>query len=466
MKYSENKYEVRGYWWLPSHPEDEEKIRGSLSFSAGQEIKLVLDSSLQLKYPQEIELFSNIPLIYGESLNGTKRITVCNCREISTGTDGVTIICSNFYSGNEQVEPESTKFKSVVVKFTYLESFIERRAIKYQFTKNMKKHSLKYHKQADIITKISDFQFEVRIKKDFNFELKEFSGSLDTWECVEITPKTPQNFQWFFDRINKIKILLSILIRYPVMITQTQFESEHKVNLTDDFFSKYNSGINYYHRHTYYPDKVIWPSRIPFNFRVIENYWNAILNSWLADNGNLETCSEILFGVISNQDAPIAFQFTTLLEAIESYQRGLRTNYYLPEKDYDSIKEYLLNSINQGNITNSGLIEALKNKIKYGNEYSLRKRLTNLLNEIPEDVKVLITENDQNFISRIVDTRNYLIHRDETLQSKILNNVGIFNAVIKLRILLEFYILRDLGIPEELVSSIISSHQCYKLKVS
>jgi len=456
-KYLEKNYEYRGNWWLPNHPDD--KIAGTVFYNSEQEIKLELDNSLILKYSKEIDFFSNIPLIYGISIDGSKKFTICDAREIKIDSGRGILNCGCFFCGYVYVNPEISKFTSAIVELSYLDSFIGRNPLKYKFTKNLKNHTLRYNKQSDIVTKILDLDLITRIKNDPQFDFGRRSMNVKYCEYLVLNPKKPQLKTWYLDVILMFRKLLSILVRYPVKTIHIEFETKTEKK-DDDIFSKYHKGISYYQNYKYLPYKEIPSSNLPFAYSKIEYYWSNILNTWFKKNETLDVCSTILYGVLSNQESPIEFQFLSLLEAIESYQRCSGINKYLSEDEYKPIKEKINTSINMCKTIDS-LKDSLKNKIKYGNEYSLRKRLMTLIEDLPVEIQDLITDNDNGFVSRTVDTRNYLIHRDETIKANCFNYKEMLNAMFNLKTLLEFCIIRDIGVPVDIIISTMTTHPFY-----
>ncbi len=82
------------------------------------------------------------------------------------------------------------------------------------------------------------------------------------------------------------------------------------------------------------------------------------------------------------------YKFLSLVSALESYHRGLFGNKY-----YD---------VNRG-----------KKK-----KYFLKKRLDELLEDLNEELRVLITNSPDSFTENVVITRNYYVHLDGGLKAK------------------------------------------------
>lgn len=84
------------------------------------------------------------------------------------------------------------------------------------------------------------------------------------------------------------------------------------------------------------------------------------------------------------------------------------------------------------------------------------------MENIPDPIVYLITNNDKNYFCRIVDTRNYLVHRDESLKSKVLDNKEMFNVSEKLKLIIEFLLLREIGLTDDTLKDIMTKHRSYQ----
>jgi len=85
-------------------------------------------------------------------------------------------------------------------------------------------------------------------------------------------------------------------------------------------------------------------------------------------------------------------------------------NYELPEEEHAKRLEEIIKA------APSQHKEWLKNKLAYSNEPSLRKRLKEIFNEIRDVIPKEIFPDEEYFIGKVVDTRNYLTHYDKRLK--------------------------------------------------
>ena len=90
--------------------------------------------------------------------------------------------------------------------------------------------------------------------------------------------------------------------------------------------------------------------------------------------------------------------------------------------------------------------------MRYANEISLRKRLRQMLD--PFASLYGGSKTVTSFVGRVVDTRNYLTHYDESLANRALRGEDLWNLCRKLEGLLQLHFLLLIGLDETVVSTI------------
>jgi len=90
----------------------------------------------------------------------------------------------------------------------------------------------------------------------------------------------------------------------------------------------------------------------------------------------------------------------------------------------------------------------LSKRLEYGYEYSLRKRLNDIVGSLNDAVQKRITGGNSNFVAECADTRNALVHEGGGgIESKGL--VAMHRTNRQLRALLNVLIWKQLGLPDE-----------------
>lgn len=142
-------------------------------------------------------------------------------------------------------------------------------------------------------------------------------------------------------------------------------------------------------------------------------------------------------------------EFVTLLQTLEAFHRSLGSKQFLSKRSYERIKLRLIDAIPDD--VEDDHRQSLESKIEYGYEYSQRKRIRELIDSLPEWLRTSLAKKVPSFLGRIIDTRNYYTHYDNSAKDGIMTEreVAIVNRA--LRVLLRFLLLRHIGVPQELI---------------
>lgn len=97
---------------------------------------------------------------------------------------------------------------------------------------------------------------------------------------------------------------------------------------------------------------------------------------------------------------------------------------------------------------------SLEGRLRYINEYSLRKRLKLLIRDT-NAVFHYFVDHPNEFINNVVDTRNYLTHYSRTSESTAVRGKALYPLTEKVKILVEIILMRELGFSFEKIDEII-----------
>jgi hypothetical protein len=180
-------------------------------------------------------------------------------------------------------------------------------------------------------------------------------------------------------------------------------------------------------------------------YEIIKDEFPEVVNQWLSKSKQAELATNIFCWSSKMNFHSLDTMFMMSAQIAESYHRSLSTGIYMDQDEYEqNILPRLLANIPSELDDDQKM--SLKNRLKYGNELSLRKRLQQLFNRIPENVQKCIAGDIRQFISKSVDTRNYFTHYDHDSQQKAFENKYVLIAAERMRILVVANLLQDLGI--------------------
>jgi hypothetical protein len=152
-------------------------------------------------------------------------------------------------------------------------------------------------------------------------------------------------------------------------------------------------------------------------------------------------------------------EFLSLIQALESYHRRVDDGKYVSDDDYTQIYETLISAIPQE--LDNDFRESLEQKLKYHNEFSLRKRLKELLKKCGAVGNLLIHDNER-FVEDVVTTRNFLTHYDKSIEMKAKTGQELYRLVQKMKFILEIGFLIELDMPVETIKALVSQNQRYQ----
>lgn len=144
------------------------------------------------------------------------------------------------------------------------------------------------------------------------------------------------------------------------------------------------------------------------------------------------------------------------MQALESFHRVKMGGKYLSNEAWQPYRTALAEKISSE--LDADHKESLKSRIKYGNEFSLRKRVGELLETLDEKVSSSLSPTDKYFTADLVDTRNYLTHYDDELKGVALKNADLYWVNQRLRVLITILLLKEIGIREEFTVNLMKKH--------
>lgn len=443
--------EFIGDWFLPNS-ENSKKIAGTLSWSPQRASLDLHDAFAPLNGTVCGDEFQSYPIVYGTTIN-CKFITMLEAtggaKGFSFGPAGINQtekVASSLVVVGGHVTPE-THYKEIRVRIPGLQIWIGRRGIQQTFLHKTE------HSSNGVVYQIDSLPEETMEVPSLPATLgwgidRRFSGdliseiSVRSAACLRIQPVQPQKLDWYFEQIGKATTLLAFMAGSPMSpdhitakVADYDLEVEVLVALCDAKYCEHMSGSNFY---------------------MLRNDMGADLGAvfmkWFELYDTFAAPSQLALSVLNSKDLWLHVEFLTLMQALEGFHRATMPGLYTTEPEYETIQKTLSNAI--PNTVSSDHKDALKARIKYGNEISLRKRLDALVKRLPIELRQNILGNDGSVPKSWVDTRNYYTHWDETSRESVLDGIGMHRAGVRMKHLLRALYLDLVGIPH---SAIIKS---------
>ncbi|MFJ7891376.1 HEPN domain-containing protein [Lysinibacillus xylanilyticus] len=431
-------FELNGIWWLPN---EETKYKGTLIYS---------NDGISLKIIEERNPFNGnkLPIILGNTDKGLVTLIdgfVSSANKTLYTSEGsinistIKLVFKKFILGERYDTLEKVKFDYLKVKFTGLEWWYLADPFIYD------------HEKGGIVLDMDTFtEFNVRVDSldafiGSSYTIVEsskmfFNKKLNFIPYIRIKPDEPQSLEWYEKVIWNLKNLLVLLIKSPVQI------ESFTANIAD-FRS-----INIYPRRL--EDKkdlnLNWVELEPLSLPSLKADIDKIFNNWFDSRAK---STQLLYSntIISEHKMMVEDIFINFTKALESYHRDCTEQGTFIDKDsYNSVVEKMIEAV-EGDITND-LKSKLKATLKYANEFGFQRRIKELVKDLPEklNVEIDVLRDRQKFADKVRNTRDQLTHYSDTI-----TNIFNFSEMVYvnklLRILTMVYLLRDLGIKDEVI---------------
>ncbi len=441
-----NTFSLGGYWWLPDKPDH--KIYGTLQYQPEAAPELTLEGSFN---PYASDYLLNI-VIHGTTADGLACTLTDAYQKVNRmhmpGMTTSEFFCNRLFVGNELLMPNEATFESAVVEYSDMTSWLFRDPFNIKISEKEGSETvwgITYTVPKLISHTVKSLQASIRFESSVTSTGEDQARILGHTDYVRFRPITKQNLDWYLNAFSSFRLLLSFLVGEPVNLISVKLcTKKRRMN------SKPGKKVYRNHVDVCIPfvksekTRKLYPPDILIPYPYVRKRFKQVLNNWYKKTGEMRTACQLLFGVLVQKSIPIDFQFLALIQAIESYHRAKGGGKYLSGDSYAPIREALTKAI--PNCVSTDHRAALKSRIKYGNEYSLRKRINLILNSIHHTFRQKIIINDPKFVDKVVSTRNYLTHRDDSDKSNVIDFREMVRASDRLKVLLMVLILNELGL--------------------
>ncbi|RJR31502.1 MAG: hypothetical protein C4576_31780 [Desulfobacteraceae bacterium] len=450
-------FSLGAHWWLPEKPDD--KIYGTLRYLPDAAAELTLEGSFNpesANYLSNVTIYGSTPKGLGCTLSGAyQKVNTMHMPGITTSE----FFGNRVFVGNEFIVPDVETFESAAVEFSDLTSWLYRDPFSNKMGERIggeKVWGVTYTVPKLLSHTAKSIQASIRFEPSITSYGEDQARTLKHTDYVKFRPHKKQNFDWYLNTVSNFRLLLSFLVGEPVNLISFKLCTKKRRMIgraEKKYYRNYIDVCIPFIRND--NPRKLYPPDILIPYPAVRKKFSRLLNDWYEKPTEITTACQLLFGVLLQKNIPVEFQFLALLQALEAFHRSKGTGRYVPDKAYIQIEDVLIKAIPKS--VSSDHRAALKSRIKYGNEYSLRKRISLILRSIGQSFRQKITQNDSKFVDRVVSTRNYLTHRDNSGGNNVLNYGEMARYSDSLKVLLMALILNefafDFGSLERAMSS-------------
>jgi len=443
-------FEHRGKWWLPA--QEDSQIDGSLTYSPDDGAILELSGAFgDLSQVMASQRLSTPRLILGTTAS-RQEITLVNCVEKhrSLGVAyGAGYATSSYQPqvvlvGCHFQNYEALTFARLHVRYSHLDAWAGLRHFDFA--------------QEEGITKISYSRPEP-IPADLGggVTVSVTSAGSEHWEGSPTTRVTIErearigiqigeqaHLERFLKPIRLTQIFLSLAVGaavHPVKVTGTRQETLGGAPIA-------RSVDILYHPALAVPlHGVVFPTDMTFTLAGITDRFEPFLRNWFQTAELLGPVVNLYFTALAETGISAEHRFLTLCQALESLHRRRHGGQYLSRDEYAPAYDQLIGAIPDWIAPDHRA--ALVARLKYGHQFSLRKRLTDIFSAHDPVLRDVFPDPPA-FINKVVKTRNYFTHYDEDdKQDAATGGLELHRLATKVRTLIEVCLLSEIGFTSE-----------------
>ena len=408
-------FERRGVWWLPANPE--RRFPGLLSHgvNANRVAFFGTDADIPagLSRPGLQQPWS-AQIVLGQLDNGT----ACTPHEVHEQAGPIT--SSGFHQSMVETEwlllgahfetPEAIRFKSLRLNFTSLDEWMWTRPLVALDEVRQEGHLRALRATCEIrlptYVSVPAIGADVTFGYDISSHDDIASHTFRRQPWISLSFGTDCGLTKCFDHMRQCQDFLTLFAGGPVALTHfvACVGSAGDGKKVQIFFPRAFDPLR----------ESISRVHLLLPMRAIENRLSEIVPTWFAKWTELRESVSLFFSTFYNQETFIESQFLSLSQALEVYSRVTAEGKYLTEAEYEAARQALVRAIPANPSSDSQVSRdfrtSMSNRLRWGNEFSLRKRVKNLLASLEPDTVALVCANPSKYVKRLADTRNYLTH--------------------------------------------------------
>lgn len=447
-----DKIQYQGLWNLPSAPET--RVSGTFSHTEGNELNLELiwNDTASAKC-MDVE---RADVIHGTTASGRLVTLFDSLRSNRTMTSGgfirSTFISHFAFVGAQFSSKDDVCFDKLFIQYRNLDEWANISGFEFRHSEDMRERTVT-HRQLDsiLLAKIPSCEIYLTFSwkgPDINFVQKSIKIEQSTFICLQC--ENGSFFEKYIHWAHQMGRLLSLATTEacaPVNVSALVHANQPNPQNVDIFYEWVGGKL---------PARRILPNRMLFTYSDATGKTQKIFGSWFKGIERLDSVYNLYFATLFIPNEYVDNSFFNLVRAVEIYHRRSTTEKDLPEDEHSLRITRILSSIDKK------YKKWLEEKLKYSNELTLRKRLNDLLVKYDDVLENVIIEKKK-FVSKVIDTRNYLTHFDKRLKNRCSKRKELMTLSLALRLLLEIAFLDELGIERGKIREWIARTDHYRL---
>ena len=437
-----------GYFWLPSAPN--RQVPGTLSISDGGKIEL---ETIHRLGETHTPFGGGRKRVVGH-LENDKIVTLDDCSyESIKGSIGISkslIRVNRIFTGVGYDEDEIPRFNSVTFSVEGIDEWIGRSGINVDHQFEERTATISYQSPENIPLNLGD---GMQLLITFHWTLPGFpiikEARISQKTYFELVSEDERELDDFISVVRKITNFLCFAMDQTVSLDSMSATSD---NLRQDIGEGRTRAIPiniYYQSWPYSKDEPVSNRSKLFGFEEIQNDAERIIKNWIEAYEKITPAFNLYFLAKMGMQTYLEERFMALAQGLEAYHRRTSEEKRMDETEFEKLVEHLVDQCPEEKR------EWLSDKLNYGNEVSLSKRLRDIIKPF-KDVIGNRTKRES-LISKIVKTRNYLTHYDQSLELEAAQGEDLWPLCLKMELLFQLHFLKLIGFSREQIDSLVAN---------
>lgn len=396
-------------------------------------------------------------LIYGQTSDGLFHLFDCEIANFDTRFVSVGYAVISKYSAQLDAPPS---FEELIVEFSHLDSFMDVTGFSHNGEPN-DAAVLRRDVVPDQIVEMGDFTLTLAMKGSEELVDGSIHKRLYTEApMMRIRFATPRDIAGVREVLHKLHRFFSFAIGQAGTIDRirgvlpSRGDGDVQNRLVDVVYDSPTSA----------PYTKSRNGRV-FRYSQLAGNFDSCIRQWFELAEKIEPTLTLYLGHSFRPDQFLEDLFMSLAQGIESFHRRICGGTFVVNEEFEVVCEALKRAIPKE--TDKDLGERISQSLNYMNEYSLRRRLKDLIEKYLADFETLIRSkipDVKKFISAVVDTRNYYTHYSNPESSNVAQGEDLYQITEQLRLLIQLSILKSLGFTSEMIATIGELNSRFRIK--
>jgi hypothetical protein len=340
-------------------------------------------------------------------------------------------------------------FEAMSIRYKHLDEWANISGFNIKYNRKEKETSIKYKHPDSIRAQIYpdlaiSIRFNAKIPLGATTKLK-----IEQNSEFHIVSTEPRDFDFYQGLNRKLHNFLSLAVLknlYPIYLVGKTKDKKVEIYYKNIFT-------------TAKEEKNLTRFDILFPLRPIETNLKYYLRRWIEKSDRFKPVHDLYFGSVHSPKMYLEFRLLSYCQAIEAYHRRLSKCEYQDRGDFlENVYPKLIDAIPGG--IDKDHRTSMKGRLRYLNEYSLRKRLNRIYKTHEKSIIKLIP-NKSKFIGSLVDTRNFFTHYDDSLKCNSASGEELYLLIERIKFVIEVCFLNDIGFYAHQINSLIAKTHKY-----